>query len=146
MSRRGQGGDPSPLELAPLDLAPLGIAPFDPGIHVSPFRLFRWLHDAREGLCAAPVLLDVRPSEVRGAPGARTMRDARPFTDSTSPPADRDLVLIDDDGRKATDLARRLREEQKEAAPTQIWALYGGLELYDFALDPQVVGDERFLD
>ncbi|HEV2846946.1 MAG TPA: hypothetical protein VG477_18970, partial [Thermoanaerobaculia bacterium] len=58
-----------------------------------------------------------------------------------SPPADEDVVLFADDGVIALDAARRMRA----AGWPRVKALFGGLALYDFALDPEVVGEERFL-
>jgi len=121
------------------------LTPFEPELHVSPFRLFRWLHEARAGRTEAPVLLDVREGREPKQGGSHgetplRLRDARPFSD-TRLPKDRDVVLVDGDGTAAATRARRLRE----AGHGRVWALYGGLELYDFALDPAVVGAERFL-
>lgn len=123
-----------------LQLPNLDVPPFDPQLHISPFRLFRRLHDAREGRAEAPVVLDVREAP---GPGALRIAGAVPFGSASGNPLseDREIVLIDDDGRRALDMARRLREEGRE----RVWALYGGLTLYDFALDPLVVGAERFL-
>lgn len=113
-----------------------GLPPFEPELHISPFRLFRWLQETRECWAEAPVLLDVSGER---RPGPR-LRDARPFRDAHLP-KDRDVVLVDRDGVEAAARARRLRE----AGHRRVRALWGGLELYDFALDPAVVGAERFL-
>lgn len=103
----------------------------DPEVEITPFALFRRL---REG--ESPLLVDVRPRAsgltFRGAvsgsgPGWR-------------PPGGRPAVLFDDDGESARELARRLRADGHEVA-----SLFGGLRLYDFALDPEVVGEERYL-
>lgn len=118
------------------------LTPFEPELHVSPFRLFRWLHEARAGRTEAPVLLDVREGgQPTSGENPLRLRDARPFSDPRLP-KDRDVVLVDADGTEAATRARRLRETGHE----RVWALYGGLELYDFALDPAVVGAERFLE
>lgn len=111
------------------------LVPFEIDLHISPVRLFRRLHEAREGLASAPVLLDLRE-----APGPISLRDARPF-DENAVPDDRDVVLIDDTGDEALAAARKLHER----GLSRVRALYGGLQLYDFALDPRVVGAERFL-
>jgi hypothetical protein len=50
-------------------------------------------------------------------------------------------VLFDDDGNTAVALARELQA----AGHARVRALFGGLELYAFALDPEVVGAETFL-
>lgn len=123
-SRRG--ADPVPIDL---DL--------DPEIHLSPYTLYRWLSEGRRLLLA-----DVRPRPQGGAPPERTLLGAEivPGPDWT-PPAGLPVILFDDDGRTAAPLARRLRT----AGHGQVHALFGGLELYDYALDPQVVGEERCL-
>lgn len=99
----------------------------DPEIEVSPFALFRALKDGRPLL-----LVDARPT-----PGALTLAGAIPWPGPEwTPPTDRDVVLFDDDGALAREAARRYPGTR---------ALFGGLELYDFSLDPVVVGEERFL-
>jgi len=108
---------------------------FDPELHVSPFRLFRRLHEAQAGRARTPRLLDLREQ-----PGPLRLRAATPWQEQMPVP-EGEAVLVDNDGRRATDLARRLREE----GHARVQALYGGLRLYDFALDPGVVGEERFL-
>lgn len=105
---------------------------FDPRLEVSPFTLFRRLREGR-----APSLIDVRGqptgASLRGAsrwPGP----DWRPETDS-------EVLLFDDDGIEAVKLAQSLQQEGCEG----VRALFGGLELYRFALDTEVVGHETFL-
>lgn len=108
------------------------IVSFDPAVEVSPFAVFRRLRDGQ-----APLLVDVRR-----APGRLTLAGAEPFPGAGwEPPSDRDVVLFDDDGSRAVELARSLQA----AGATRVRALFGGLELYEFALDPQVVGQETFL-
>jgi rhodanese-related sulfurtransferase len=119
----------------------LHLTPFEPELHISPFRLFRRLHEARQRGAEAPVLLDVREGREPSLAKAPRLRDARPYSD-TRLPDNREVVLIDRDGTQATAEARRLRQ----AGYRRVRALYGGLELYDFALDPAVVGAERFLE
>jgi len=51
------------------------------------------------------------------------------------------VVLFDDDGTTAVQLAAELIE----AGHPRVRALFGGLELYEFSLDPQVVGAETYL-
>ena len=51
------------------------------------------------------------------------------------------MVLFDDDGAGSIEIARRLQT----AGFLQVRSLFGGLALYDFSLDPVVVGGERFL-
>lgn len=105
---------------------------FDPALAVSPFAVFRRL---REGL--PPLLVDVRPR-----PGPLTLRGAIPDPGpGWLPPADQDVVLFDEDGAAALERARRLQA----AGCPRVRALYGGLALWDFALDPRVVGEETYL-
>lgn len=107
--------DPSSPEETPFE-----IEPFDPEIHVSPHALFRRLKDALEGVGRGP--------DGEGGQGGEG-------------PEERNVILVDADGLEATRRARELRE----AGHQRVFALYGGLELYDYALDPLVVGEERFL-
>jgi hypothetical protein len=51
------------------------------------------------------------------------------------------VVLVDDDGATAVEVARRLQA----AGFPLVRALFGGLQLYEFSLDPQVVGSETYL-
>jgi len=105
---------------------PPPVPPFEPRLHLSPYALFDRLAQGRP-----PVLVDLRP-----AGSALTLAGA-----ARDVPAAGDVVLFDDDGRLASDRARRLHA----AGRRRVRALYGGLELYDFALPARVVGEERFL-
>ena len=106
---------------------------FDPGLELSPFALFR-----RMNVGDPPLLVDTRPS-----PGRLSLTGALPDPGPDwSPPRDRDVVLIDDDGTLARERAAALQS----AGCTNVQALFGGLDLYNFALDPEVVGAERFLE
>jgi hypothetical protein len=58
-----------------------------------------------------------------------------------NPPVGRDTVLFDQDGTRAVALASALQAN----GHSRVRALFGGLELYAFALDPEVVGAETFL-
>jgi len=108
------------------------VVQFDPQIEISPFALFRRLKDGDP-----PLLLDVR-----AAPGKLSLHGAIPYPGPEwSPPADRDVVLFDDDGATAVDGARHMQA----AGWPRVKALFGGLELYEFSLDPEVVGEETFL-
>jgi hypothetical protein len=51
------------------------------------------------------------------------------------------VVLLDDDGATAIEGARHMQA----AGWPNVKALFGGLELYEFSLDPEVVGAETFL-
>lgn len=108
------------------------VVQFDPLLEVSPFVLFRRMKEGK-----GPVLIDVRPQ-----PGGLTLDGAIPYPGPEwSPPADEDVVLFDDDGSMAIDGARHM---QASGWP-RVKALFGGLELYEFSLDPEVVGEETFL-
>lgn len=104
----------------------------DPRLEISPFALFRALKEGRPLL-----LIDIRP-----APGALTLEGAIRWPGPEwVPPEDQEAILFDDDGALARETARQIRE----AGYPRVRALFGGLELYDFSLDPLVVGEERFL-
>jgi hypothetical protein len=108
------------------------VVQFDPQHEVSPFALFRRLKDGDP-----PLLVDVRP-----APGRLSLEGAVPYLgEDWAPPRDRDVVLIDDDGSVAIEGARHIQA----AGWPNVKALFGGLELYEFSLDPEVVGEETFL-
>ena len=108
------------------------IVQFDPQLEVSPFILFRRLKEGRP-----PLLVDVRPE-----PGALSLASAIPYPGPEwSPPAEEDVVLFDDDGALAIEGARHMQA----AGWPRVKALFGGLELYEFSLDPEVVGEETFL-
>jgi rhodanese-related sulfurtransferase len=108
------------------------VVQFDPQLEVSPFALFRRMKDGDP-----PLLIDVRP-----APGRLSLQGAIPYPGPEwSPPRDRDVVLIDDTGSSAIEGARHMQA----AGWPNVKALFGGLELYEFSLDPEVVGAETFL-
>ena len=106
---------------------------FDPAIDLSPFALFRRLATGRP-----PLLVDLRPAGVAAVTLAGAVRYPG---EAWRPPGDADVVLFDDDGSAAREQARRLQA----AGCPGVRALYGGLALYDFSLDPEVVGAERYL-
>ena len=105
---------------------------FDPLLEISPFAVFRLLREGRP-----PLLIDVRTE-----PGQLTLAGALPYPGPEwAPPADHDVVLFDDDGALAIAGARHMQA----AGCPRVKALFGGLELYEFALDPEVVGEETYL-
>ncbi len=119
-----------PVRLRPDDKP---VVEFDPRLEISPFRLFRQLDEG-----AAPLLVDVR----RQRRSQRTLRGAEPLPAAGwQPPPDRDVVLFDDDGSRAVELAARYQADGHR----RVRALFGGLALYAFSLDPEVVGKETFL-
>ena len=108
------------------------VVQFDPQLEVSPFALFRQLKDGNP-----PLLIDVRPE-----PGPLSLAGAIPYPGPEwSPPVDRDVVLFDENGSIALDGARHMQA----AGYPRVKALFGGLELWEFSLDPEVVGQETFL-
>ncbi len=108
------------------------VVEFDPRVEISPFTLFRRLRKGR-----APLLMDVRE-----APRGWTLEGAQPFPGMDwRPDADAEVVLFDDDGSEAFALAHDLQEQGAD----RVKALFGGLQLYEFSLDPKVVGDETYL-
>ena len=106
---------------------------FDPALEVSPFVLFRRLREDR-----APLLIDVR-----SRPGERTLTGGVAWEGAGwTPPEEDDVVLFDDDGTEAV----RIAHELKRRGFARVRALFGGLDLYEFALDPEVVGEVTFLE
>lgn len=108
------------------------VVQFDPQVEISPFALFRRMKEGQ-----APLLVDVRPE-----PGPLSLQGAIAYPGPEwSPPRDEDVVLFDEDGSFAVDGARHMQA----AGWTRVRALFGGLDLYEFSLDPEVVGEETFL-
>jgi rhodanese-related sulfurtransferase len=106
---------------------------FDPAVEVAPFVLFRRLQRGQ-----APLLVDVRDT-----PSPLRLRGALAWSgEDWRPPEGADVVLVDEDGTRAVDLAHRYQEQ----GYASVKALFGGLELWQFALDPEVVGAETFLE
>ena len=107
------------------------IVQFDARLEISPFLVFRRL---REGKRVALV-------DVRKEPKGYTLEGSEPFTAEFEPPTDGITVLFDDDGTLAIDVA----EAFQERGHAQVKALFGGLELWKFSLDPNVVGEHTYL-
>jgi hypothetical protein len=108
------------------------VVQFDPQLEVPPYTVFRRL---KEG--DPPLIIDVRSVGGRlGLMGARGLPGPE-----WRPPRELDVVLIDDDGSTAVGVARRLQA----AGFPRVRALFGGLQLYEFSLDPEVVGPETYL-
>jgi hypothetical protein len=111
------------------------VVQFDALLEVSPFVLFRRIKEGKDE--DLPLLVDVRPE-----PGHLTLQGAIPYPGPDwSPPQDRDVVLFDEDGSIAIEGARHM---QSVGYP-RVKALFGGLELYEFSLDPEVIGQETYL-
>jgi len=109
------------------------IVQFDPRLEISPFTLFRRLSESR-----APRLIDVRRT-----PGARTLRGAESWDGEAWRPAEgEEVVFFDEDGSEALPVVAKLQHEGFELAKM----LFGGLDLYEFSLDPEVVGSDTFLE
>jgi hypothetical protein len=113
---------------------------FDARLHISPVALLRRLAEGQ----VTGIL------EVRGSTSKVSLRGAIPWDGRPPLPLlvapggpirggeDALIVLIDLDGQRASELARDLGHPQ-------VRALYGGMTLYLYSLDPSVVGEERFL-
>jgi len=109
------------------------VVQFDPLIEISPFTLFRRMKDGN-----SPRLIDVR---VR--PRRVTLKGATAYAgEQWEPNEEVEVVLFDLDGSEAEPIVRRLRASGFE----RVKMLFGGLDLYEFSLDPQVVGEETFLE
>ena len=108
------------------------VVEFDPRIEISPFTLYRRLREAR-----GPLLVDVRSE-----PREWTLTGATRWPgEGWEPPNDRDVLLFDDDQREAMPVLQALREAGFE----RVRRLFGGMELYVFSLDAEVVGEETYL-
>ncbi len=107
------------------------IVQFDLRLEISAFVVFRRLRDKK------PMSL----MDVRSVPEGYTLEGAEPWQEGWEPPSDRQVVLFDEDGKRAIEIAGRLQEE----GHTNVKALFGGLELWKFSLDPEIVGQETFL-
>ena len=118
----------------PMDMRPDGkpVVELDPLLELSPFTLFRRLREGR-----APTLIDVRSS-----PRSRTLQGSIRLPSPSWEPGEEEAVLLfDDEGTEAVELARDLQSRGFET----VRALFGGLQLYEFSLDPEVVGQETYL-
>jgi len=107
---------------------------FDPELDCSPYELYRRLCDGE-----APALVDLREAPEETLRGARS-GSAHDLAD-WHPDDGAEAVLLDADGTRAREVAAALRAR----GVTGVRALFGGLRLYDHALDPRVVGTARHL-
>ncbi len=109
------------------------VVQFDAQLEISPFALFRRLKNGE------PLAL----YDARRSPGPLTFAESEPWPGESWSPAEdgRLTVLFDDDGSEAYPLGQELASAGWE----NVRVLFGGLELYRFALDPEVVGAETFL-
>ena len=110
------------------------IVQFNADVELSPFALFRRLRSRHP-----PLLLDGR----KKGGSRRSLAGAIPYPDSDWAPENerQSIVVFDDDGREALDLVLSLRKR----GFTQVRLLFGGLDLYEFSLDPDIVGSDTFL-
>lgn len=110
------------------------IVQFDVDLEISPFSLFRRMKGGHE-----LILVDGR----KGSASARSLEGALPYpADDWAPERpDAEVVVFDDDGGEAFELVQNLRER----GCSRVKLLFGGLDLYEFSLDPEVVGGETFL-
>jgi len=110
----------------------LPVVAFEPDAEISPFTLFKRLQKGHEIL-----LVDVRADR-----GDRSLKGAVAWPgEDWEPPADREVVLYDEAGDKAVRIARAYQERGHAG----VKALFGGLDLWSFALDPEIVGTETYL-
>lgn len=110
------------------------IVQFDPTLEISPFALLRSLRGDNP-----PLLVDGRPE----GRGERTLAGALPYPGSgwTPDTEDQAVVFFDDQGDEALPLVSELRRR----GYSRVRLLFGGLELYEFSLDPEVTGQETYL-
>ncbi|MFQ5524825.1 MAG: hypothetical protein ACE5GX_01055 [Thermoanaerobaculia bacterium] len=110
------------------------IVQFDGELELSPFALYRRLRSD-----TPLILVDGR----RNSDGVRTLAGALPYPDEEWLPDDpsAEIVVFDDDGSEAFELVTSLRER----GCSRVRLLFGGLDLYEFSLDPEIVGGETFL-
>lgn len=110
------------------------IVQFDAGIELSPFALLRQLQGDHP-----PLLVDGR----RAPSSRRTLAGALPYPGSGWSPDDRHqaVVVFDERGTEALEMVLGLRKR----GYTRVRLLFGGLDLYEFSLDPELVGRETFL-
>lgn len=114
------------------------VVQFDPSLEISPFTLFRRLKAG-----TAPRLVDVRGLSPHPSDSDLSLAGAERPQDADWAPRgnDEEVILLDDHGNAAAEQARRLQAQGYSG----VKALFGGLDLYEFSLDPEVVGSETFL-
>jgi hypothetical protein len=110
------------------------IVQFDAGLELSPFSLLRRLRSQQPTL-----LVDGR----KASTDRRTLVGALPYPGDDWRPDDEQqtVVIFDNDGTEALNMVRCLRE----LGYVQVRLLFGGLDLYEFSLDPEITGAETFL-
>ena len=110
------------------------IVQFDATLEISPFALLRRLLSDRP-----PILVDGRPEPHQ----QRTLAGSLPYPGSDWTPAGKEqtVVVFDDHGGEALEMVLELR---KRGYP-QVYLLFGGLDLYEFSLDPEITGQETIL-
>ena len=105
---------------------------FDPRLEISPFLVFKRL------AAGTPLAL----VDVRSRPSELTLRGALPWSEDWQPPSDTQVVLFDEDGSEALRLAERYQTQ----GHAHVKALFGGLQLWQFSLDPEVLERDTFLE
>lgn len=110
------------------------IVQFDADLELSPFALLRRLLSDRP-----PLLVDGRKAPT----SPLTLAGALPYPGDDWSPDDRQqaVVIFDDQGGEALDMVLSLRKR----GYAQVRLLFGGLDLYEFSLDPELIGKETFL-
>lgn len=110
------------------------IVQFDANLELSPFSLLRRLQSQRPTL-----LVDGRKSPTN----RRTLAGALPYPGAAWRPDDEQqaVVIFDDNGTEALSMVQGLRK----LGYAQVRLLFGGLDLYEFSLDPEITGTETFL-
>ncbi len=123
---------------APRDL---DVPDFDPDLHIAPAALLHKLRCVFAKKGASLQVFDMRTGEVETRlRGAEPLPEGKKGDVHWSPTPGVEVVLIDEDGSAATEAARAWRQAGYE----NVRALYGGMRLYEFSLDVEVVG-ERYL-
>jgi len=110
------------------------IVQFDANVEIGPFDLLRLLRGDRR-----PLLVDGRREPGSG----RTLAGALAFPGAGWTPSGEDeaVVVFDDDGAEALEMVLALRRR----GFSRVRLLFGGLDLYEFSLDPEVTGEETLL-
>lgn len=100
---------------------------YDLDLQISPYAVYRRITDGEE-LALVHVC---RESERPDGECPASLKAATRLPDGDwVPPSGVDVVVFDQDGEKALERVRALRAQGHE----RVWALFGGLDLWDLAL------------